>query len=570
MRHRVFLSIVLLIVAILAGCAKQGMPSGGPKDTEPPKMKRTTPDNRTLQFSNNQFYIEFDEYVVLKDADNNVLVSPPMKNKPEIKTKGRGVQVKIKDTLAENTTYLFQFKDAIADFNEGNLLPSLEYVFTTGSYIDSMSIKGKVVDALTLEPREEAISVWLMNVADGEEFRATFGDTAAPDPRQAYATRCNKDGSFSFNYIRPGKYHIFAVQDEDKNMKLGKNEAVAFLDSCVAASAMAVVVSDTSQTDSVKTRKDRLLQLRMFTPDVEKQRVTGGDFKSSGKVVVTTLLPMVAPVIDGGGEEVIWRLNEKRDTLTLWSLREKCDSLQLVVSDESGLADTLKLKWRPKKGRGLALSQIQAGSGLEMKLNHKALPYYDTLSLRFNIPLGGESGTRDSLVRVRYMKDSSLTCCAVVVDTSLMKASIVYDFKQGEKYEVEVQKDCFKDIYGRGNDSLRAAVNVTKAEEYGNLSMDILLNGEPMVPTFVIVELLNEKGTVVASRWVLPGVQPAKFEHLTPGKYRVRAIVDNNHNKKWDKGDFATGLQPEKVFYFSKTLDVRANWDFEEKLVIEN
>lgn len=565
MRHKSFLPIVILTVAVFVGCAKQGMPSGGPKDTEPPKMMQTTPDNRSLQFFGNQFYIEFDEYVVLKDADNNVLVSPPMKNKPEIKTKGKGVQVKIVDTLAENTTYLFQFKDAIADFNEGNMLPSFEYVFSTGGYIDSMSVSGKVVDALTLEPREDEVSVWLMTASDGETFKATFGDTAAPEPRQAYATRCNKDGSFSFNFIRPGKYYVFAVQDEDKNMKLGKNEAVAFMDSCVSASMMAAAVRDSSQADSAKTRKEEALQLRIFTPDIEKQRVTSSDFKSAGKVLVTTLLPMVDPVVDGGGEEVIWRLNWKRDTLTLWTLREKCDSLRLVVSDASGINDTLKLRWRTKKGKGLAASQLQLGSGFEMKLNYKSLPYYDTLSLRFNTPLGGECGARDSVVKVRYMKDSSLTCCAVVVDSSLMKAGVLYDFKQGEKYEIEVEKDCFKDIYARGNDSLRAAVNVSKAEEYGNLSVEVT-PGEPMLPTFVIVELLNEKGTVVESRRVLLGIENAKFLHLTPGKYRVRAIVDSNNNRKWDIGDFATGRQPEKVVYLPKTLDIRANWDFEEKL----
>ena len=181
------------------------MPTGGPKDTQPPKVQRSLPDSRTLSFADNQFYIEFDEYVVLKDADNNVLVSPPLKNKPEIKTKGRGVQVKIKDTLAENTTYLFQFKDAIADFNEGNLLPSLEYVFSTGSYIDSMTVRGRVVDALTFKPREEAVSVWLMSLAEAERFMSTYGDSAAPAPKLAYATRCNKDGSFVFNYMAPGE-----------------------------------------------------------------------------------------------------------------------------------------------------------------------------------------------------------------------------------------------------------------------------------------------------------------------------------------------------------------------------
>ena len=556
MQHKGFFSIFFVIVVLLSGCAKQGMPTGGPKDVDPPVQKRTVPENRSLGFDGNQFFIEFDEYVVIKDAENNILVSPPMKHKPEYKTKGRGIQVKMNDTLQPNTTYVFQFKDAIADYNEGNLLPSLEYVFSTGDYIDSMTIRGRVVDALTYEPREEAVNVWLMSMADGESFANSFGDTAAPVPTLAYATRCTKDGSFSFNYIKPNKYKIFAVQDENKNQQLDAGESIAFISGEVEAKNM----KDSIEVDSVKksVADTGNLQLLIFTPQTERQRITGSGFTAAGKVRITTKLPLLSPTIDCGGEKTLWRLNASRDTLTVWTLRQKCDSLQMIVSDDSGIQDTLKLRWRSKKGAAAASTQV------EMKLNYSKLPYFDTLALLFSTPLAsGQSG--DSVARIFRLKDSTETFCPVVIDSSLMRANIIYDFLQGEKYSVSVAKDCLKDIYNQGNDSLKAVIEVTKVEEYGNLSVEIKY-GAPMVPTFVIVELLNEKGTVVASRWVLPMVQNAKFEHLTPGKYRVRAIVDNNHNQKWDTGDFSAGIQPERVVYLPKTLDIRANWDFEEKM----
>ncbi len=567
MRDRIRFVSVFLIVALVASCAKQGMPTGGPKDTQPPKVQRSLPDSHTLGFADNQFYIEFDEYVVLKDADNNVLVSPPLKNKPEIKTKGRGVQVKIKDTLAENTTYLFQFKGAIADYNEGNLLPSLEYVLSTGSYIDSMTVRGRVVDALTFEPREEAVSVWLMSVPEAERFMATYGDSAAPAPKLAYATRCDKDGAFAFNYLAPGRYKIFAVVDENKNLQIEPGESVAFATGEVEAKNM----KDSAMVDSVlrSAADTEPVELLMFSPNTDRQRVTGSDFTAAGKVRLTTLLPMDAPVIDAGGEEVIWRLNAKRDTLTLWTLREKCDSLRLVVSDPSGIADTLRLRWRSKKGGGVAASQMQLVSGFEMKLNYKSLPFFDTLSLTFNTPLGGESGARDSLVQVKYLKDSSMTYCTAEVDSSLMRARIVYGFRQGEKYEVTVAKGCFKDIYGRDNDSLCAAVSVTKAEEYGNLAVEVRDSSLQLPPRYMtVVQLLDEKGAVVASQNALANALKTPFPHLKPGKYRVRAIVDENANGKWDTGDFAAGIQPERVVYLPKTLDIRANWDFEEILEV--
>ena len=158
-RTRTALLFPLSVLLLISSCAKQGYPTGGPKDTEPPKSLGTTPANESRHFAESQFYILFDEYVVLKNPDDNVLVSPPLKQKPEYTTKGKGVLVKLHDTLQANTTYLFQFKEAIADFNEGNLLPSLEYVFSTSDYIDSMMVEGKVVEALTMENDKDVVNV---------------------------------------------------------------------------------------------------------------------------------------------------------------------------------------------------------------------------------------------------------------------------------------------------------------------------------------------------------------------------------------------------------------------------
>ena len=170
-KQHILLSVILVVLSVfLSACAKQGMPSGGPKDVTPPKMRNAQPDNGTLNFNSNGFYVEFDEYVVLKDADNNILVSPPLKNKPDYRTKGHGIQVRLHDTLQPNTTYLFQFKNAVADFNEGNLLPSFEYVFSTGSSIDSMTLRGRVLDAHSLEARKETVTVILTDASDKNQL----------------------------------------------------------------------------------------------------------------------------------------------------------------------------------------------------------------------------------------------------------------------------------------------------------------------------------------------------------------------------------------------------------------
>lgn len=558
MQHRLLFPSLMLVLVLLAGCAKQGMPSGGPKDVAPPVAKRTTPDNRTLGFDANQFYIEFDEYVVIKDAENNIMVSPPMAQKPEYKTKGRGIQVRIKDTLQPNTTYVFQFKEAIADFNEGNLLPSLEYVFSTGSYIDSMTVRGKALDALTAEARDEAMSVWLLTADQRQTLLQSMSDTSVKAPTPTYATRCDKQGAFSFNYIRPGEYYIVALADEDKNMQIGPSEAIGFNDNPVASQPMA----DSTSNDSVRNSLPAVTstKISIFKPENNKQRVTGSNFLAAGKVRITTQLPMKEPVVTCETEKTVWRLNDKRDTLTLWTLREKCDSIGLVISDPSGLQDTLRLRWRPKKGLGPASAQS------DIKLNYSKLPYYDTLSLLFATPLAsGESV--DSAVRITSLKDSTINYCTAVPDKSLMRASVDFAFKQGEKYVVDIDKGQFKNIYNKSCDSLHATVEVTKAEEYGNMRLEILKDSSLGTTENLVVELTDEKGTVLKRSKAAVG-DKVSFQNLKPAKYKVRAIIDLDADGEWTPGNFARQEQPEPVVYHNKTLDIRANWDFEEKFII--
>ena len=548
-----------MTVLMLAACAKQGMPTGGPKDTEPPRVVRTTPANSTLNFAANEFYIEFDEYVTIKDAENNVIVSPPLRNRAEYKTRGRGVAVRLHDTLQANTTYLFQFKDAIADFNEGNLLPSLEYVFSTGNDIDSMTLGGEVLDLLTQKALEDRTSVWLYRDEGYATLLGACTDTAITAPKPDYVTICDKNGLFAFNHIQPGSYHIVAIVDENKDMKVEPEEAVAFLPSTVTA-------TNPPKTDTTakpeETGEPGKTILHVFTPErQERQRITSSDFTEAGKVRITTLTPMLRPSIDAGGEKFVTKLNSKGDTLTLWTLRKTCDSVQLVIIDSSGLNDTLRLHWRAKKGMK-GLPSLTSNS-LEMKPSHRTLPHFDTLRLLFGTPLDTAYADTSIALTFRRLKDSTVFQAFATVDSCRMQATVNYTFAQEEKYDIDIAKDTFKDIYGRGNDSLHAVVTLTKEEDFGNLRLTLTYEGDAPL----IVELTDEKGKVLETR-KNQQAGTVSFRHLKPAKYKIRVVVDQNRNGRWDAGDFASQRLSEPVIHFKKTLDIRANWDFDEKMDI--
>lgn len=612
---------------MLGGCAKPGMPTGGQKDVTPPMMLQMSPPSGTLNSNQKDFYIEFDEYVVLKNVENNMLVSPPMKERPEVKTKGRGIKVTIKDSLQPNTTYLFQFKEAVADFNEGNMLPSLEYVFSTGSYIDSMTLGGKVVDALTMEADKDPVAVWLMDEERYQQAVTGFllnisendSSSSSPDsskhaqqdnvtPTANYITRTDKDGTFRFNNIKPGNYRMIAVKDDDKNGAVGVGEAVAFSDSAWAAEVMKMPDSTLKVLDSTlkvqdsgysylgnaakaspKTTPSKPKEnaiLRMSAKKIEKQRLTSSKFVDAGKVVVTSLLPLKAPKVDAGEEGIVWRMNKTSDTITLWTLNKECDSIAFVVKDTTGIDDTLSLRWHKKrKEKGVGNISIKTGS---VTFSTKTLPYYDSLVLVFATPIARQATLKDNntttsdsslaaqdtvkheeeamaKARVMLLKDSTVEYCAVKVDSNGLRARLQYSFHQGEKYAVNIDKGLFVDVQGNENDSLNGVITVTKAEDYGNLTVSVV--GE-IESEAIILELIDDKGKVLCEKRIAEDGK-VKFDHIKPAKYRVRAIIDTDGNGKWDEGDFGMQKQPERVIYMDKELDIRANWDFEEKLTIK-
>ena len=275
-RTRMSFLFSLSVLLLISSCARQGFPSGGEKDTEPPKALGAKPANESRNFAAHEFYIQFDEYVVLKNPSENVLISPPLEYKPEYTTKGKGVLVRIQDTLRPNATYLFQFKEAIVDFTEGNPLPSYEYVFSTGDSLDTMMLAGRVLDARSGKPWKESVTVMAYRVESGKW--KVESDTMAAAVQPDYVTRCDKEGHFAFHYIPAGDYRLVALEDKNRNLRVDAADPAAW-DTVATASAPHI--------DSA-----RMATYRISQPEVRRQRVTSADFTAKGRLRITTLLPM--------------------------------------------------------------------------------------------------------------------------------------------------------------------------------------------------------------------------------------------------------------------------------------
>lgn len=224
----VFISVITVTVTGGSGCAQIGAPTGGPRDTIPPRLIKATPGLNSTNFKGNRITLTFDEYVNLEDVQNNVLVSPLQKNNPAVDYKLKTVTVRLKDSLLPNTTYNINFGNAIKDNNEGNPLRNFTYVFSTGNNIDSSRLSGKVIIAETGRADSTMIAMLYRN-AD---------DSAVQKRKPDYIAKLRGDGSFSFNNLSPGNYKLYALKDGDGGKTYNsKIELFAFADHAIPVGA---------------------------------------------------------------------------------------------------------------------------------------------------------------------------------------------------------------------------------------------------------------------------------------------------------------------------------------------
>lgn len=216
--------VVIATTVFFSSCGQQIPPTGGPRDSLPPKLVVSTPVQGAVNLKGNKIVLTFDEYINLDNPFEKLVFSPTPKKIPQAEGKLKNVTIKILDTLEENTTYSIDFTDAIRDINENNPLKDFTYTFSTGSYVDTGFIVGRVLIAETGKIDSTLIAVLHQN----------FDDSAVAKERPRYYTKLKGDGSFSFKYIKPGKYNLFALKDADGMKKYDQvSELIGFLDSSI-------------------------------------------------------------------------------------------------------------------------------------------------------------------------------------------------------------------------------------------------------------------------------------------------------------------------------------------------
>lgn len=587
MRHNGGLGSLFVVAAalLLAACASIGRPEGGPRDMTPPVVVSSTPAPGSVNVSNGRIDIVFDENITLDDPMNKIVVSPPQKKQAQISSNGRRVRITLRDTLRDSTTYTVDLADAVRDLNEGNILDGLAIDFSTGPSIDTLMISGIVFEGRTLEPAQGMIvGVYSTPVAD----------TALTTLPMDRITKTNALGRFTIRNLKPGSYRVFAINDLNHDFHWDRSEDIAFLDRDISPSTMAVEVTDTftdaAGNDSLVTRPatrflpdDILLTwfnenykplylVKHERPDA--RRLTLEMSTHSDSLPQLTLLNTVRAGARLDREAVL-QSSPGLDSLTYW-LRDTTligsDTLKIAarylhtdtLDNITFTTDTLTFALRQPKKKKKRDEETDSVPKLEfVNIGISSRQPQD-----LNIPLLFETSAPTASIdsagfRIEELVDSVWMPVAARIPSppdSLQPMRLLTEmtWKPKTKYRVTIDSLAVTDIYGNHNRPFVQEVSTHAIEDYAALFFNI---GD-LGPDCAIVELLSSDKPVRLEP-VRNGV--ATFEYVTPGAYYARLFIDRNQNGRWDTGSVADTVQPEDVFYFSKKLNLKKNWDVEQQ-----
>lgn len=582
-----FILFILTLISVIAqnSCANIGRPSGGPKDETPPRFVRGTPMPNTINYNKRKIDLEFDENILLEKVAEKVVISPPQKQMPEIRSNGKKIHIELKDTLIDSTTYVIDFSDAIVDNNEKNPLKDFSYAFSTGNVIDTMGVSGILLNAADLEP----VTGMFLGV------HSNLNDSAFTSIPFEKISQSDELGKFKMKNLAKKDYRIYALKDIDRSYTFNMpNEDLAFTERIVIPELKEVMKADTlfredGTVDTVKQVKaieylPNDILLLSFNEDVKNRYLDKNERKQKNRLdffftAPSDSLPELRPLNFSSKDWFIPEFNATKDTISYW------------LKDPSvEMNDTLRLEAK----------YLRSDSTL------KLVSYTDTLQFVFRKPEVSEKDNKKKKkkdedekpeinflnVKPLFAKDFDITSVAgyefdepVIkldpkffhvdekVDTlwkaipfelegdsvSSRKLSVVRKWEPGKEYRITIDSASVHSLYGRFNNTSEQQFKVKMPEEYSGLFFT--LSNLPD-STQAFVELLNDQDKPVRKEQVVNNV--AEFFYVKPGKYYARVIVDSNGDGKWTTGNFKEKRQPEKVYYYSKVLELRPNWDVEQ------
>jgi len=523
---------IVLSIVVISGCAKRGSPTGGPVDSIPPVLINASPKINSINFDSKEIRLTFDEFVKLDNVDEQLIISPPI-NKSSYEVKPlNGVTKKVFlefiDSLETETTYSINFGNSIKDNNEGNPLTFFSYTFSTGETIDSLYVRGNISDAFDKET-DDYISIHLYRID------SIFNDSIIFNNRPTYISNSLDSTYYQFKNIKEGKYLILALKDIDNNYFFDPfYDKIGFIDSLITLPRDSII--------NFKLFKEETSLIWDKPHFINSEKIGFGYY---GKLDLKNI--KIESSLPDSVNYTYTKENEK-DTLIFWLSRNSFDSLNFNLIEK----DTTKLVTvKFDRAKDTLIDSLSISPKTTSIIHLK-----ETFKLSSNIPL---KNIEDSLITVRDI-DSLIVPFTTSINDNLDQIDIKFEVSPSDNYRLLILPEAIKDIRGVSNDTLQYNVVSQSLEDYGNVYLDVIRNSNSKF----ILQMIDSNGDVIRVFKNVNQDTTYNFDYVRPGKYIFRLIEDANNNDKWDTGNYLKKIKPERVYYFSNELEVRANWDLNE------
>ena len=545
-------------------------------------MLKSSPKLNETNVNKKKISIEFDEYIKLENASEKVVLSPPQTKPPTLSTIGKKIVIELNDSVVPNTTYTIDFGDAIVDNNEGNALEQFTFAFSTGDIIDTMEVSGTVLNASDLEPKKGMLV----------GLYSKLSDTAFTKTKMERIGRTDSRGQFRIKGIKPGKYKIYALLDNDQNYMFSqKSEELAYLDSLIIPSSFADTRYDTTWIDTLTI--DTIIEskythyipdniiLKAFQEEYKIQSLLKTDRANKEKFTLffntkADSLPEIKGLNFNEENALIIEPSMNNDTIMYWikdSTLYNIDTLRLAVTyitKDSLLADIRKtdtinaitkklfVKKEKKKKKDEKDSVEVKHLKIETPCFSGVFDGYKDGYITVEHPL--ESFDRKS-IRLQMKKDTILTEVPFNFEQdkrNIRQYNIIANWEESQNYVFTVDSGTVKSIYGITNKGIKAEFKIRPIKDYGMIVLHISgLDGQP-----AFAEILNTSDKPIRKVNVVNNT--AEFNYIPAGKYYFRLCIDKNGDGEWTTGDYEKKIQPEEVFYYNGMIELKAMWTIDQ------
>lgn len=427
--------------------------------------------------------------------------------------------------------------------HEGNILSNFEYVFSTGNKIDSLMIKGKVINSMNLKS-ESDITVALYN--------SNESDSVVWKQKPLYFTKSDGNGFFTLNYLPVGDFKAFAYSDKNKNLKYdGGEETVGFLNRVVNTTI------DSSLTFLLfKERPTKYFIKKAFSP-----------YYGLAKVIYNAEQDNTVQAFNASQNNKLCFENGINDTCLIY-YHEIFDTLKLVINHKDrAVVDTVKINLITEEKFNRLKQENKLLTDVELRpLINGMMPYYEAASLKFNTAMDFSSIDKAKISITKKQDTVIIKLSPQFKGENCDRLIISEKLVEDANYDIIIKAGAIKTKFGTLNDSVKISFRTSLPDDYASLNLKLLFPDK----SDYVIQLMNDKQELIRELYYQQSIsssaeQVFTFKNLLPGNYFVKLIRDENKNKMWDTGNLIQKIQPETVYLNTIPIKLLANWDSESE-----